>query len=240
MENQGPETSTVEAKNFGRRLKCFRISADMFAQFCLSKREDVGWVQVISGAPEGSRVCGVDFDLASYCWRIYLEHKSFPEVPDGEMVPDAQVVFRTRDYERLAGELRYLRNSTLSDLTTINAVPGAVPRERLLRVADQLDDILRRYFPEGLLTPEGMIEALEAQGFEALLDKREDPPIVTIKVPGTDEGLWYPVPAPEKRWKLVDYMAAEALRCAASPEALEADYPERKIPGDRSSSGIDR
>lgn len=84
-----------------RRLKRFTVSEREIRAY-LNRFSDPDHIVIavnVTGPPEGFVVHRVHYDSYSDGWQLLIHHPSFPEVPEGEVVP---VAMEWADVERIA------------------------------------------------------------------------------------------------------------------------------------------
>ena len=78
-------------KMLNRKLKRISILPEMFLNLMIPGR----WKWATDGIPSDTQYFGMTFDAPSGTWQIFITHDSFEEVPEGSIIPQAVVNFKT-------------------------------------------------------------------------------------------------------------------------------------------------
>lgn len=77
-------------------IQCWRVKRFVFSLefFALIMRENLKY-SVTEGIPQGAKVVRALIDTETGCLTLFMEHESFPPIPEGTTVPTGVIGFST-------------------------------------------------------------------------------------------------------------------------------------------------
>ena len=72
-----------------RRVRVFTLEARALGDLITEGR----CLRCKRGVPEGARIVGAQYECATNCFQVAVEHDSFEEIPDGKLLPQFEPLF---------------------------------------------------------------------------------------------------------------------------------------------------